>query len=283
MGAGGSSSRATPDYRLGRVLVAGDEMACGSVVRECLSSAGFEAEACDSREVLVAFERIIPDLVVITADLAHSHTLAACQWIRSRGSVPLIVVTGSPTLDPVDVLTRGADLVLRTSVGERELVARVRGLLRRNPPRLTVRQPVLGFGGIALDREQRQLQLSGSMLQLEGREFHLMEVLMKGGPKLTARRELRETLREDDAGLDGLVRRLRERLEAVEGWRRIVTVRGVGFRVLDERPGNTAAIAIPTPPVIDLRAAELERIGQRGETSLDASRRTVSSSTGSVG
>lgn len=283
MGAGGSSGRAAPVYSLGRVLVAGDEMASGSAVRECLSSAGFETEACDSREVLIAFERVIPDLVVITARLDTSHTVAVCQWIRSRCSVPLVVISGSPRLDPVDVLTRGADLVLRSSVGERELVARVRGLLRRRPPRLTVRQPAWSFGDIALDREQRQLQLPGSMLQLEGREFHLMEMLMRGGPKLSARRALRETLREDDAGLDGLVRRLRERLEAVEGWRRIVTVRGVGFRVLEERPGSVDAAAIPTLPVIDLRAAEMELIDQRGETSLDESMRVISSSTGVVG
>lgn len=281
MDAGGTSRGSTQYYRLGRVLVAGDETTWGSVVRGWLVTAGFEAEECGARDVLVAFERVLPDLAVIAAALDPPRTLAACKWIRSRSSIPLMVISQSATLDPVDVLAGGADLVLRSSVGERELVARVRGLLRRSPARVATRQPVVGIGDLVLDRERRRLQVRGRTLQLEGREFQLMDALITGGPKLTSRSDLREVLRQDDASLDGLVRRLRERLETVEGWRRIVTVRGVGFRMLEAPPHTGFAPA--TLEVIDLRGSATDWAVQTGVTSLDVSTPTLSSSTGNVG
>lgn len=269
MGTGELIRGASTASGLGRVLLASGDAGGASVVERCLASAGFETDVCESRQVLVVFQRTLPDLVVISAGVAPSHTLAVSSWIRSRGSTPLIVIASSATLDPVDVLARGADLVLPTSVGESELVARVRGLLRHSPPRRAVLQPVLSVGDVTLDREAGQLRLSGHLLQLEGRELHLMEMLILGGSKLTTRPSLRIALDESDGGLDRLVRRLRERLESVEGWRRIVAVRGVGFRLLDGPPAGTDATG--RGPVIDLRPMDAGGSSQSIETPRGAS------------
>lgn len=279
MGTGESISGATPAYGLGRVLLAGNDADGRSIVQTCLASAGYEAEVCEPRRVLVAFQRTLPDLVVISPGLARPHTLAVCTWIRARASTPLIVISSSAALDPVDALTCGADLVLPPSVGDSELVARVRGLLRRSPPRRTALQPEVGFSGISLDREAGRLRLPGGVLQLDGRELDLMEALVLGGSKLTDRQSLRKALGEDDSGLDRLVRRLRERLESVDGWRRIVAVRGVGFRLL-QRPPVGEGPAIAEPRIIDLREGEPEQSVQCGPASPDASTRTASSAEG---
>jgi DNA-binding response OmpR family regulator len=238
-------------YRLGRVLVAGDQQTWGSAVHQWLEDAGYEGEVGEVERVLVDFERLLPDLVVIAADPALPHTLVVCRWIRSRSTVPLVVISQTPRFDPVDVLASGADVVLRPTVGERELVARVRVLLRRRPARVAPAQDALAFGGLVLDPERRLVRLSGGTMPLEGRELELLQALLRDAPKLISRHALRAELREQDAVLDRRVRRLRGRLEAVEGWRRIVTVRGVGFRLL-ERPAGEATAATT---VIQLPAA----------------------------
>lgn len=241
--------------RLGRVLLSHEDAdSCGAAVVRWLASTGFEVTGCSAGRVLVAFEQQRPDVVILAGDLQEQEAVTACRWISARSSVPLIVVTAPQSrLDLALVLSSGADFVLPTSVGERELVARVRALLRRTPPRRAGLQASGPYGGMRLDRERGVLELSDGALPLDGRELHLMNLLLCSAPRVTTRATARELLSVDDASLDGLVRRLRERLESIEGWRRIVSIRGVGFRLLESpatgvRPGG--------PPIVDLVAEQ---------------------------
>lgn len=249
---------------LGRVLVASDEPAWASATCTSLSSAGFSADACSPADVSSAFDRSLPDLVLLSSSAAPEQALAICGWLRARDSTPLVVVTSSARVDPVDLLTQGADLVLRSSIGEHELAARLRVLMRGRAPR-PAPQAVIEFADLILECEHRRLHLDAGTLELEGKELQLMEALMVAGSRITPRRWLREILRQDDTALDGLVRRLRERLESVEGWRRIVTVRGVGFRLLERKPLEAQPQPAPIHRVIDLRGAKVDAVVQPAE------------------
>jgi DNA-binding response OmpR family regulator len=113
----------------------------------------------------------------------------------------------------------------------------VRGLLRHYPPRLSSPRKAQVASGISIDRQRQEVLLSQGRVHLVGREFDLLVLLFDRAPKVMTRRVLHEPLHVDDVVLDR-VHRLRERLEAVEEWRRIQTVRGVGFRLLDCDPGR---------------------------------------------
>ena len=237
------------EYGLGRVMIVDGHADWTPSVQAWLSSAGFEALACGPGDhARATFDERRPDLVVLSASLDDgSSPIALCAWVRSRSDVPIVVATSSRplVLDRAHVLDSGADMVVDLPVGQHELVARLRALLRRTPPRLEDKAAVLRYGSLELDRERRVL-LAGCVdeqveLRLDGREYEVMEALTLGGSKVTNRRVLRVALGVSDSELDGTVRRLRERLEAVEGWRRVVTQRGVGFRLLDAKPAATEA------------------------------------------
>lgn len=258
MGAGADEAaggRLRRQYRLGRVLVSQDDVEerATALVR-CLTQAGFDTLTCPPRRMPVTFERERPDIVLLTATTEDRGTVALCEWLRSRSSVPvMVVVARGARPDPVELLSTGADLVLPASVGERELVARVRVLLRRSPPKVLVDGSLQPYGGLSLERESGVLHVPSGALKLEGRELALMDMLLRSAPRVTSRSAVRDALHVDEGALDGLVRRLRERLEGAEGWRRIVAIRRVGFRLLEHRPrsAGTSTQAIE-PTVLDL-------------------------------
>lgn len=237
MGAGEQRGDGSVPYRLGRVLMAQGPDGLAPDVRLWLAGAGFEPSTCELRSTLLAFDRDQPDLVVLTAAPGPDEVRVACQWIRARSSVPIVVMAPrTARIDVVHLLTSGADLVLPANVGKQELVARVRALLRGRPPRRPSADGPAAYGCLRLDREHGVLDVGGTPLALEDRQLELMSLLLQNAPGVTPRVAARQLLKVDDSTLDGLVRRVRERLEAVEGWRRIIAIRRVGFRVLAERP-----------------------------------------------
>lgn len=270
MGAGEQQGREASQYRLGRVLVAQGTERWGSEVSRWLAAAGFEPSSCEPRSALLAFDREQPDLVVLAAAPGPEEVLLACRWIRARSSVPVVVaVPRTAQIDVVQLLTSGADLVLPTSVGEQELVARVRALLRGRPPRRTSGDGVPSYGCLRLDRAHGLLEVAGAPLPLEDRQLQLMALLLQNAPGVTSRAAARDALKVDDSTLDGLVRRVRERLESVEGWRRIIAIRRVGFRLLADRPARGEADTVvrldPAP-----RPTAVVRLDPPGQPMTDA-------------
>ncbi|MBI1844449.1 MAG: response regulator transcription factor [Actinobacteria bacterium] len=219
---------------LGHVLLLNQSWEAQATIETGLETEGFQTTAGGtSVELLDRLARSEPDIVIIGTALADTDTRTLCALIRARSGVPVIALVEKGSVDAVELLDLGADVTMVEPVSPFELLARVRALLRRTPPRSSSGEQVLAFGDMKLDRSSGVLSMATGSVHLEGREFTLMETLMLGGERVTSRRRLQAVLAVEGADLDGQVRRLRQRVEAIEGWRRIVSEHGLGFRLLE--------------------------------------------------
>lgn len=238
----------------GKILVIGGDEESPAAMGDLLRDEGFEVnQNCSPQEVQEKFNLMRPDLVIINAegvsiatsdDEKTNEVVSLCTWIRSRTHVPMIV-THIAGFEMVSAHEAGADLVLKVPIGPSEFVARVRALLRRTPPRSCNGDLILSFGGLKLDRGSRILFLEGGKIQLGDQSFVLVEELMLNREKVTRYKVLKTLLSIGDSDLDSCTRRVRKRMEEIEGWRRLVSVRGLGLRLLEDRPvvGTSAASA----------------------------------------
>ncbi len=219
---------------LGHVLLLNQSWEEQATIETGLDAEGFQTTTGGtSVELLDRLARSEPDIVIIGTALADTDTRTLCALIRARSGVPVIALVEKGSVDAVELLDLGADVTMVEPVSPFELLARVRALLRRTPPRSSSDDQVLSFGDMELDRSSGVLSMATGSIHLEGREFTLMETLMLGGERVTSRRRLQAVLAVEGADLDGQVRRLRQRVEAIEGWRRIVSEHGLGFRLLE--------------------------------------------------
>lgn len=229
----GSSDRG---YGFGRILVVDGPYSDRDILVEGITDDGYEVAACGDGDALRSFEQTRPHLVMVASDLPGHAAVRLCAWLRARSHVPIMVIhRKSSDVDPVRLLELGADRVIRVPVSAAELTARVRAMLRRTRKSITYADEI-SFATLRLDTARRSLHVDGEAFSLEGRELVLAELLLSGGSKVTSRAHLMSAMNVTESELDGCVRRLRERLEAVEGWRRIVSQRGVGFRLLENPP-----------------------------------------------
>jgi len=221
--------------------------------------------AVETREAAEVIETFPLDGVVLEVDALRSEVAVTCGVLRAASPIPIAVLTGPFTeRDAVDVFTAGADSVIGEPVGSHELVARVRALLRRAPLTPAEKLDELVVGPIVLDRARRELFVRGELVALPRREFDIAEFLMRAPGRVVTRqnivRELWGSMR-DTKSLDVQVGRLRNRLAAVEGWRRIETVRGVGFRFLGDDeidlrdpeglPSGRVSLSVAPPPGLE--------------------------------
>jgi len=205
------------------------------------------------RESVAAIAAFRPELVLLETLTPTASVVALCAGLRAAAPTPLVLLSGPcAERDAVDAFGAGVDSVIIEPVGQHELVARVRALLRRTPPPPDETFVVITVGPVVLDSARRELSVHGQQIRIPRREFDIAELLMRDVGRVVPRqrlvRELWGTVR-DTKSLDVQVGRLRARLTAVEGRRRIVTVRGVGFRFLadDDPELELAADAAVTP------------------------------------
>jgi two-component system response regulator RegX3 len=205
---------------------------------EALTRNGFRVRVGrDGPETLELFGVLDPDLVLLDVALARLSGIEVCRTIRSGSSVPIIFVSArTDEIDVVLALELGADDYLSKPQRLEELVARARAVLRRAPSRLAQRpQPVLEVGEVRLDPDRHELLISGHPIPLARKEFHLLRVLLeRPGTVLTRRALIERVWGADYVGdtktLDVHIRRLRAKIEQPTSSRRIVTVRGLGFK-----------------------------------------------------
>lgn len=218
-----------------RLLVIEDEPAYVDALEVSLSREGFElASAENGRDGLARFRSDGPDLVLLDLMLPGMSGLDVLKRIRDESDVPVIVLSAKDSeSDIVTALEMGADDYLTKPYSVRELLARIRVAMRRGAR--DDETTVLTVGNAVLDQGRYQLRLDDTAFDLPRKEFELMQHLMARPGRIVTRDHLLAEIWgygwDDSKTLDQHIRRLRRKLETVDGTPSITTVRGVGYRL----------------------------------------------------
>jgi DNA-binding response OmpR family regulator len=222
---------------LGRILVVDDEPMVRDVVSDYLIDAGYEVECVgDGDRAVAAVRRDPPQLVVLDVMLPGRDGLSVLRELRRSGTVPVILLTArSDEVDRISGLEFGADDYVVKPFSPRELVARVRSVLRRRAPQAG--GVPLEFDGLRIDPATREVQVDGRPVELTRREFDLLHFMATAPRQVFNRAQLLEQVWgsssqwQDPSTVTVHIRRLRAKLERdpeVPRW--IRTVWGVGYR-----------------------------------------------------
>ncbi|MDT7920305.1 MAG: response regulator transcription factor [Meiothermus sp.] len=218
------------------VLVVEDEPEIAEILEGYLRREGFRTErASDGPQALNLVRAAQPDLVLLDLMLPEMDGLEVLRRIRNHGNTPVILVTArTEDLDKLLGLELGADDYITKPFSPREVVARVKAVLRRA---VLAEAPkgILRVGPLEIDSEKVVARLEGVRLELTPTEFRLLETLARTPGKAFSRAELLEAaLPDSDAQVrvvDVHLKNLRKKLEAVGGAGLLETVRGVGYRL----------------------------------------------------
>jgi DNA-binding response OmpR family regulator len=220
------------------ILVVEDEPRVAGLIRLYLEHAGYAVEtAVDGREALArARSEPAPRLIVLDVMLPHVDGFEVCRRLREESDVPIIVVTARVAeADRIEGLELGADDYLTKPFSPRELVARVRTVLRRAPAEEPAGPP-LERGGLRLDPARHETMVRGERVELTAREFRLLHALLRSPGRAFTRAELCEralgpAFEGLDRTIDVHVKNLRRKIELDPAAPRLVeTVHGVGYR-----------------------------------------------------
>ncbi len=222
-----------------RILVVDDEQAVRDLIVYALKKAHYEVlTAADGRRALELAAREAPDLILLDLMLPEVDGLDVCRELRRTSRIPVIMITArGEEVDRVVGLELGADDYMVKPFSLRELVARIKAVLRRAQPEAQTGAKVLtGSGGLRLEVEERAAWVGEQPLELTRLEFDLLAALLRAaGRVLTRERLLEQVWGYDFAGdtraVDSAVKRLRSVLRianiSADG---IESVRGVGYK-----------------------------------------------------
>lgn len=235
---------ALADRRPQRVLVVEDEAGLAESVKYSLESEGFDVLVAPTGVGGLESARVNgPDLVILDLMLPEMSGLDVCRQIRAFSDVPIIMLTAKDSeADKVSGLELGADDYMTKPFSMRELTARVRAHLRRSARTgvLAGANEVLRGGPIELDIDAHLARVKGEDVELRPKEFELLESLMRRKNRLAARHMLIDEVWGpsyfgDTKTLDVHIKRLRQKLEEdSSNPKHIVTVRGLGYKFVDE-------------------------------------------------
>jgi len=226
-----------------RVLVVEDDPDLAAMVAEYLGRAGFPvAVAASVAAARVSLADAVFDIVVLDAMLPDGDGFDLCREIRVESTVPILMLTArGDATDRIVGLELGADDYLPKPFEPRELLARLRAILRRGRQPESARE-LLRFGRLEIDRDAREVRIDGEPRVLTGYQFDLLWVLAKSPGRVLSRDALMERLRGHDAeafdrSLDVHVSRIRAAIEDdPKAPRRILTVRGAGYVFAKAQP-----------------------------------------------
>jgi two-component system response regulator RegX3 len=234
------------------VLVVEDEEAFIDALTIGLPKEGFQVEiARDGAEALARFDEIDPDLVLLDLMLPKVSGLDVCRELRTRSQVPIIMVTAkSAEVDTVVGLEIGADDYVTKPYRIRELVARMRAVVRRATPAPvggggevegSEVEPAIVVGDVSIDPDRHEVDVRGQHVDLPLKEFSLLSYLMANAGRVVTREMLIDRVWGSDyvgdtKTLDVHVKRLRSKIEDdPSNPTRIVTIRGLGYKY--QQPG----------------------------------------------
>ena len=221
-----------------RVLVVEDEESFSDALSYMLRKEGFEvAVAATGPEALTDFERAGADIVLLDLMLPGLSGTEVCRQLRQRSAVPIIMVTARDgEIDKVVGLEIGADDYVTKPYSPRELVARIRAVLRRRSDTEELTPPTLEAGPVRMDVERHTVTVNGDGVQLPLKEFELLEMLLRNAGRVLTRGQLIDRIWGadyvgDTKTLDVHVKRLRAKVEPEPSNPRfLVTVRGLGYK-----------------------------------------------------
>jgi two-component system, OmpR family, response regulator MprA len=216
-----------------RVLVVEDDRDIADVLRRSLDLDGYEVRlAGDGEAALAQAEVFEPDAVILDLGLPKLDGVEVCKRLRAEGDVPILMLTARDGVDArVDGLDSGADDYLVKPFERRELLARLRALLRRRPPRGSAS---LVVGDLRLNPEAHEAFRGERELELTTREFELLEHFMRNERLVVSRQRLLDEVWgyhpfAETNTVDVFISNLRRKLEAGDEDRVLHTVRGAGY------------------------------------------------------
>jgi two-component system, OmpR family, response regulator RegX3 len=221
-----------------RVLVVEDEESFSDALSYMLRKEGFEvAVAASGPDALESFDRAGADLVLLDLMLPGLPGTEVCRELRTKSNVPVIMLTAKDSeVDKVVGLELGADDYVTKPFSSRELVARIRAVLRRRGDVEEFDPATLEAGPVRMDVERHVVTVSGREVQLPLKEFELLEVLLRNAGRVLTRMQLIDRVWGadyvgDTKTLDVHIKRLRAKIEPAPSTPRfIVTVRGLGYK-----------------------------------------------------
>jgi two-component system response regulator RegX3 len=221
-----------------KVLVVEDEESFSDVLSFMLGREGFEvAVAATGPDALAQFDRAGADIVLLDLMLPGLSGTEVCRTLRQRSTVPIIMVTARDAeVDKVVGLEIGADDYVTKPYSPRELVARIRAVLRRRAEPEEQAPTALEAGPVRMDVERHTVTVGGGGVQLPLKEFELLELLLRNAGRVLTRGQLIDRVWGadyvgDTKTLDVHVKRLRAKIEPEPGSPRyLVTVRGLGYK-----------------------------------------------------
>jgi DNA-binding response OmpR family regulator len=223
-----------------RILVVEDEPKIAELVRDYLAHAGFEATvAADGEAALAGAKRSRPDLVVLDLGLPGVDGLDVARELRRSSNVPIVMLTArGDESDRIVGLELGADDYVVKPFSPKELVARVRAVLRRtDAPRDA---DVVRAGEVEVDVPRRRVSVEGRVVELTPTEFELVATLVRQPGRVFTRSQLLDAVHgvafdSYERAIDAHVKNIRRKLEPEPGRPRyLLTVHGVGYRFADD-------------------------------------------------
>ena len=230
------------------LLLVEDEESFIDALTVGLTREGFKVVvARDGAEALACFDEVAPDLVLLDVMLPKMSGLDVCRALRKKSNVPIIMVTArAGEIDTVVALEVGADDYVTKPYRLRELVARMRAVLRRGGRDEGAAGEVVavevrtgaGPGDVEVDVERHEVTVRGQLVQLPLKEFDLLELLVANGGRVLPRDVILDRVWGSDyygdtKTLDVHIKRLRQRIEPdPANPQRIVTIRGLGYKYM---------------------------------------------------
>jgi DNA-binding response OmpR family regulator len=238
----------TPDLKPS-ILIVDDDRALCAMLAEYLGPEGFVTRTAETGpQGLEQLAHAAVDLVVLDVMLPELSGFEVLRRIRSSSRVPVIMLTArGEEVDRVVGLELGADDYLAKPFSPRELVARIRAVLRRTPAEATeaTEAGVLTFGPLELDLRARRARVAEHDLELTAAELRILELLVRADTRTVTREDLMlqalgRRLLPTDRSLDTHVSNLRRKLARYTAQVSVQSVRGAGYALTDERSGAVA-------------------------------------------
>jgi len=221
-----------------RILLVEDEIALSDPLSFLLEREGYEVEvAGDGPAAVAAFDRDGADLVLLDLMLPGLPGTEVCREIRQRSNVPIIMLTAKDSeVDIVVGLELGADDYVTKPYSTRELLARIRAVLRRRTEVGDLDDAVIEGGRVKMDVDRHTVEVDGEAVAMPLKEFELLELLMRNAGRVLTRGQLIDRVWGSDyfgdtKTLDVHIKRIRSKIEVTPSEPvQLVTVRGLGYR-----------------------------------------------------